>query len=685
MKKKKRFLFLIITSFTFASLGLAEKRPINELPQGFKKWLEEEVPYIITDLEREVFLQLKTDKERELFIEAFWKQRDPTPGSPENEFKREHYRRIDYANRSFGRVASKAGWKTDRGRIYIILGEPSHISRFYGESQIYNTEIWFYQGLTKFGLPPAFNLVFYQQGGVGEYILYSPSRDGPQALMASYIGDPGDYLAAYNALKKIQPNLAQVSLSLIPGEPTHSGRPSLTSEILIQNVYKVPQKEIKNIYASKFLMYKDIIEVEYTANYIDSDSLIKIIKDTSGIYFVHYVVELTKVSVNLYQEKFSTNLKVNVNVSDAEGKTIYQYERLISIKLTESQIKKITYKPFDLYDMFPLIPGNYRLSILIKNEVSKEFTSVERNVTISEDESSLQMSSLILGYQMKYIPSESNYLRPFMIGHKQLYCEPRKIFLPQDKLFLNFQILGLDTDLKQKGLIRFKFFKDNEQFFSITRKVSEYQDKINFIEEFSLKKFPPAHYRIQVTLLDGNHELLSEEEEFDVTSVSSLPRPWIHKKALPPSIDPVYSLILGRQLFNKGEINKARIHLEKAYQSRPTALDYALNLAQVYIITKEYEKIKQILLPFSELPQASYEVYFFLGRAFQALGELTQAILIYNKAISHFGINVHILNSLGECYYRNGLIKKALTAWEKSLDINPNQPEIREKVDNIKK
>ncbi len=682
--RKKYLLFLIIASFSLPSLGLEQKRAIPELPQNFKKWLDEEVGYIISKREKEVFLQLETDRERELFVEAFWRHRDPTLGTPGNEYRKEHYRRINYANRIFGRAASKRGWRTDRGRIYIILGEPRHISRFAGESQIYNSEIWFYQGLVKFGLPPGFNLVFYQRQGVGEYVLYSPSRDGPQALMPAYIGGQGDYLEAYKALKKIQPNLAYVSLSLIPGEPTFDGRPSLSSEIMIQNVYSAPQKQIKDQYATKFLMYKDIVEVEYTANYIDSDSLIKVIKDSSGMYFIHYVVELMKLSVNLYQGKYSTNLKVNVNVSDGRRKTIYQYEKSIPINFDESQIEKINYLPFNLYDMFPLIPGDYKLSILIKNEVSKEFSSVEKDISIHEDEFSIQMSPLILGYQMDRVPSGSNKLRPFMIGLNQIYCEPRKIFLSQDKLFLSFQILGLDPDLKQKGLLKFEFIKESEQFFSITRKVSEYKNQINFIEEFSLEKFPPAHYRIKVTLLDGNHEVLSGGEEFTVTFVSGLPRPWVHKKVLPPSIDPIYSLILGRQLFNKGEADKARIQLEKAYHSRPNVLDYALNLVQVYSIKEEHEKIKQILLPFSESPQANYEVYFFLGRALQALGELTQAVSFYNKAISRFGTNIYILNFLGECYYQKGLIKEALTAWEKSLDINPNQPEIKKIVDAIK-
>jgi hypothetical protein len=71
-----------------------------------------------------------------------------------------------------------------------MLGEPNSIQRFDGQTQVYPSEVWFYQGLTDKGLPPAFNLVFYQQSAIGEYRLYSPLADGPQALLSSYYGDP---------------------------------------------------------------------------------------------------------------------------------------------------------------------------------------------------------------------------------------------------------------------------------------------------------------------------------------------------------------------------------------------------------------------------------------------------------------------------------------------------------------
>lgn len=676
---------LIIIFLLFPFQGLTEKKSIKELPPRFIKWLKEEVVYIITPTEKDVFLQLETDRERELFIEAFWKHRDPTQGTPGNEFKKEHSRRINYANYNLGRGVPKPGWKTDRGRIYIILGEPRDIERIVGESQIYNAEIWFYQGLTKYGLPPGFNLVFYQKDGIGEYVLYSPLADGPQALMTSYFGDQADYLAAYRTLKKINPSLAQVSLSLVPGESARFGRPSLTSDILLLNIYRVPQKNLKDRYAEKFLMYKDIVEVDYTANYIDNDHSVKVLKDPSGIYFVHYVVELMKFSVQQYEDKYSTHLKVNGNISDLEGKTIDQYERSILAELDEVELKNITYKPFDLYDMFPLIPGTYRFSVIIKNEVSKEFTTLEKDVVIPGDDSTLKMSSLVLGYKMEHLPSKSNRLAPFKLGPDQIYHQPKQIFHPQDKLFLAFQILGLTSDLEQRGQLRFEFIKGNEPFLSLTKKVNEYQDRMNFIQEFSLQKFPPGYYRINVILLDNDHEVLLEGENFEITAATILPRPWVHSKTLAPSDDPIYSFILGRQFFSKGEIDKAIVKFETAYQKKPDSLDYAVGLARAYFALKNYAKTKQILLSFKNLDEIPYQVYFLLGKSHQALGELAQAVSFYNEAISHFGINMYLLNSLGECYYRLGSEDEALAAWEKSLETNPNQPEIEKRVKAIKK
>jgi len=551
--KKDFFPILVIAFLLFPASVQAKTPPQVSPPDRYKEWLREEVVYIITSSEREVFLKLKTDRERDLFIDAFWKHRNPTPGAAENSFKIEHYRRLNYANTYYGRSSIKPGWQTDRGRTFIILGEPRDIERFTGESEIYNTEVWFYQGLTQLGLPPGFNLIFFQKGGSGEYILYSPANDGPQALMPAYFGDQANSLQAYNQLKKLQPNLASVSMSLIPGESSPFGQISLASEILIQNVYSVPQRQFKDSYAEKFLLYKDVVEVDYSANYIDSDSLVAVLKDPSGMYFVNYLLELKKFSIAGDRDTFSTQFIVNGNVTDQKGRSIFQFENTIPLKLTEDELEKVTYSPFHIQEMFPLIPGRYRLSILLKNEVSKEFTSMEKMIAIPEVESVPRIGPLLLGFRMTQdVPGTemASKLVPFKFGAQRVYCQPRAMFLTTDKMILAFQALGLNPGLKQKGQLKYEFFKSEEPFFSVEKKLSDYPDELNCVEEFSMEKLPPAYYRIRVSLADGPNILSAGEERFEVTSVASFPRPWVHSRSLTVPKESVYPLMLGAQYLN---------------------------------------------------------------------------------------------------------------------------------------
>ncbi|NIO21865.1 MAG: hypothetical protein GTN76_14325, partial [Candidatus Aenigmarchaeota archaeon] len=157
--------------------------------------------------------------------------------------------------------------------------------------------------------------------------------------------------------------------------------------------------------------------------------------------------------------EYSTHLKINGNVTDLGGKTIYQYEDSFPVEFGETELKQLTIRPFDLYDMFPLLPGTYKLSVIVKNEVSKEFTSIEKDITIPEADSGLQMSSLILGYKTEHISSVTGYIAPFRIGQHQIYFQPSRIFLPDDKLSLVFQILSLNPDIHQKGAIKYDIFK----------------------------------------------------------------------------------------------------------------------------------------------------------------------------------------------------------------------------------
>ena len=663
-----------------------EKGQKQKLPENYKKWLDEEVAYIIVPMERDVFLKLQTDRERDLFIEAFWKQRDSTPGSAENEFKTEHFRRIAYANRYLGRDAPRPGWKTDRGRIYIILGEARDIQRFEGKSSTYDAEVWFYEGKTEMGLPAGFNLVFFKEGGHGEFKLYSPVGNGPQALLAGYFGGP-DYQRAYEKLREVEPNLAAVSLSLVPGETgTVYGRPSMSSDLLIQRIESAPARGVEAKYAQKFLQYKDLVEVEYTANYLDSDSLIKVFRDPSGLTFVHYAVEPRRLSVNQYENKYYTTLKVNGRVTTADGRLVHQFDKTVSLDMTAEQMREASGAPFDFQDLFPLLGGDYTLSLLVKNEASKEFTSVEQALRIPQGGAAVQLTQPLLGYKVVRLEPGQRRMKAFRVGPFQIYCQPNRVFTRQETLAVVFQLNNLADGIAAGGEVRIEFLKDGQPFRDIRRKPSDYPGLPNVLEEVSLADFPPAHYTVRVSVANAGAEIVSAAEEFDLSFAESVPRPWFSSRILPEAGDPVYTEILGAQLFNLGRFDEARVFLERAFQKKPDSEDTATNLARVYLALENPPAVVKTLAPFMTPEKTGkYDTYLLAAEALKRMGELGRAVELLDKAVVHYGVNAVLLNSIGECYEGLGKTKEALAAFEKSLELSPDQPEVRKKVEELKK
>lgn len=662
----------------------AKKKTIKDLPEKYRKWLEEEVVYIITSKEKDVFLQLETDRERDLLIEAFWKQRDPTPGTPKNEFKEEHSRRINYANHWFGKGTTKPGWKTERGKIYIILGKPTSIESYGNVGQVVPTEVWFYQRDSNSGIPSNFYVVFFQEEGIGDYILYSPVRHGPKKLLEGYFGDPKQ---AYYILKRIDRELANISYSLIPGETTEiNPQPSISSEVLLNKIAVYPQKQIKDQYAEKLLKYKEFVEVDYTVNYIDNDSIVKIIANKEGFFTVHYAIEPERLSIYSYEDKYSSNLEVFGKISDLKGKTIYQFQKAVPLEFTPEQLPELKAKRFSFQDVFPLIPGNYRFDLLIKNTISKEFTSIEKNITIPQYTASLQMSSLILSHKVRKYASKRHTNRAFQFGNLQVYPPAQKNFTAKDTLFVYFQIHGLTEELKKNGIIEFSIFKEDEKVLTMTKEIKEYENKTDFLQKFSLDNYRPGIYAIQASLLNKNmNKILVEKEEFLISPVALIPRAWSLSETIPPSDDPLYLYILGNQLLNKGETENAKILLEKAYRKKPQSLKFALGFTSAIFIMQEYQKIKELLSPFLGEAEKEPAIYFYLGKSCQMLGQFEEAISYYKEYLSHLGTHLGILNSIGECYYQMGNKKEALLAWEKSLEIDPKQENIRKIVDSLKK
>jgi GWxTD domain-containing protein len=707
MKGKLFAVLLVIVLVLPLSLYSVQETRLSE---PHKVWLEEEVVYIITPSEKDVFLKLETDRERDNFIEEFWRQRDPTPGTPRNEFREEHYLRIDFANRTFGRGTPVEGWRTDRGKFFIMLGRPDTVQK-YATFDIHPIEIWYYTGNPKLDQEPIFRLTFFKRGGTGVYELYDPMRDGPKDLVPHHERYPdtvqfddqgrmvldsgtaaeiegmahmleGRDIQAYLLLKEnIGHELADASFSNFPGRKGPTYR--LPSAMFLKQVETYPTKKIDDDYAYEFLEHKAVVEVSYSVHYIGNQSKVDVLQHPSGIFFVNYTMVPENLSVDFYKNKYFTNLQASLRVADPEGKTVFQMERSIPIELKKEELEAIGKRPFHLYDSFPIISGNYRFNVLLENTVTKEFTSFETTLRVPPP-GQLQISSLILARNVKRDLPVGEIHRAYQVGDIQIYPTLRNTFMGKDKLHLFFQIYSLTPELEEEGVLKYSFFREGQTAHTIEKKVREYGSSRDFLEVISLEELIPGRYALRVSLhdKDGN-ELLMESEEFRITE-TPLPGSWVSAQTSPPADDPFYANILGTQYLNKGEMERAMQELSKAHEREPESLDYALDYSRALLISKEFKKVREILTPFVDAEDENFDLFYYLGEASKNIGQHEEAIYYYQNALSFRGNVVEILNSIGGCYLELGNKGEAIRAWEKSLEINPKQEEIKRRVDELK-
>ena len=681
---RSKTLAVLLGVLALAALAAAsQKTAVKDLPPRFRAWLEEEVVYIISPKEKDVFLQLSNDRERDMFITAFWKARDDDPNTPENKFKDEHYRRIEYSNKWFGRGLKSGGWRSDMGRIYITLGEPKTIDKYENENNVYPMIVWFYSGITGGTMPSTFNVVFFKKDAAGDYILYSPIRDGPQKLMPFYNGDMTNYLQAWGELRQVDPVLAEVSMSLIPGEYVMGMNPSPASDILIsQKIPKMGYDSVKDAYAEKLLKYKDIVEVEYTANYIDSDALVQVTRDSAGRAFVHYLIEPSRLSIERLEGIYRTVFDVNGIVSDSQGKTIYQFDRRIPLELNADQFAKVKDRLVSYQDAFPIIEGDYKVSLLWKNTVSKEFTSVEAALKIPPART-LTLSTPILANRIIHNPSFAGQIKPFTIGDAQIVASPRNDFTVQDTLTLFCEIGGLTDALKANGSLAITLTRNDQVVAAKTEPLAGALDPFRVLEEFPLANFPPDYYTANVALLDSaKTEILSSKASFYISLNASLPRSWIVYAPLPQASDPSYANIRGMQYFRLGDLAKARPLLEEAFRRSPNSAPFALDVCRLLFEIKDYDGIQNIATPFYR-DKKSYEFAQYLGESAQALGRYGEAIGFYKDYLTYFGTNLVVLNSIGDCYVKTGDLAGAISVWKRSLELDASQAELKKKLADI--
>jgi tetratricopeptide (TPR) repeat protein len=513
----------------------------------------------------------------------------------------------------------------------------------------------------------------------GQAARTNPSERDPGAgrgLPADWldkIQDPRD-LAAYEMLRDVLGfDVADATLSAFPGRSGPDNM--LPSVILTKEVETYPQKRVVDDYAYEYLENKTIVEVDYSVNYINNLTQIQVLEQNPGLFFVNYSIQPNNLSVYSYQGNYNADVRMSIRVQDEAGKTVVQHIRDFPIRLKKNQINSIGQRPFRLNDSFPLVPGQYKISLLWENTGSKEFTSVEKDILVPEPEW-LIMSPLILSRRMSTHPDKDASIRSFQVGNLQFYPALLRKFSQADSLHLFFQIFGLTDELKEKGEIEYALYKKDRKIPLLSKKASDWENDRNIFQEFALEKFPPGDYKITASLLSDNEQVLSDTQEFSISEME-IPDPWIMSQPNPVRGNPIYYYIKGNQYLNKGELNKARAELEKACFIIPDSLDFALSYAKILMVSKEYRMSKGILMPFVEAKKKDFDLFYFIAKSSHEMGQLEEAIDYYHRALSQKGRIFEILNAIGDCHLELGEKDKAVEAWERSLKEKPDQEKIK--------
>jgi GWxTD domain-containing protein len=678
---------LLFTAILFSNQKIKEK----DLTPRYKDYLNL-TRYIIREEEKDVFMRLENDRDRDIFIETFWKMRDPTSGTPENEYKAEHIKRFNYTNKYYSRRSTREGWRTDMGMIHIILGDAISKERFPSTKDIYPCEVWYYYGDQKKGLPPHFGLVFFQRGGFGEYKLYSPLSDGPSSLLIKgYRMDPFNYLALYETIKELAPTLSLVSLSVIPGDIPFNFQPSLLSATIIADIIESPRKDVNASYATHFLDYKGMVSSEYMTNYIQSESDLALIQDPlMGLNFLHFSIAPDTISIDYYEPKdqYFCNFRLDVSLRIKED-IIFQYAKDFPFYFSEENLNKIKSNGISIEDSFPVIEGNYHLTVLLQNSVGKEFTIFERQIEIPEDSSVPRIAGPFLGYKFQSFQSDVHI--PFKVLDKKLVIDPKKTFSSSDDVSLLFILSNVDRSLWEEGKVAIlvnglKKMNPSKKSFSLQLKNYPFKRILSMTHSFSAKDLSPDYYDVTLSLIDTHGNTVDEKtSNFILSPLVAISHPISHAKSFRLSNNFVYFYMLARQYDRVKKYEKAEINYEKAYKMNP---DYKKGFIEyVYFLQKikQFAESLELIEKIKEDEKHRFEYYLVKGKAYMGMKQYKVAIENMLEGNKIYNSDTRLLNSLGFCYYKSGKKEKALEILKASMRLNSTQKEIERLIKEIEK
>jgi GWxTD domain-containing protein len=390
-----------------------------ELSRVYKKWLNVDVVWIITDQERAAFKQLSNDEERDNFIEAFWQRRDPTPDTEENEYKEEHYRRIAYANEHF--AAGIPGWKSDRGRIYIMYGPADEVDTHPsggtysrpmeeggGETSTYPFEDWRYRYLEGIGQEVIVEFVDSCMCGDYHMTLDRSEKDAlkqtPNAGLTLY-----EQMGLSNKASRFNGN----GLEQLGNGPDSSSQATKQFDRLEQfaKLQAPPPVKFKDL--------EEIVNTKIITNLMPFDVRTDFVKVTGDTVLVPITVQLKYRDITFANKDGVQRGTVNIfmRVSTLTGKVVQTQEEPVQVDVPAELLPRTAENSAVYWKALPLRPGRYKVEIAVKDVNGDRKGLWSRGIVVPEySDDKLSTSSLIVADVMEPVPTKDVSTGQFVIG-----------------------------------------------------------------------------------------------------------------------------------------------------------------------------------------------------------------------------------------------------------------------------
>jgi GWxTD domain-containing protein len=511
-------------------LARKQKQLERELAGPWKKWMNEDVVYIITDEEKTAFKRLKTDEERQQFVEQFWLRRDPTPDTEENEYKEEHYRRIAYSNDHY--ASGIPGWKTDRGMMYIKYGPPDEIESHPsggsyqrpieeggGQTSTYPFEDWRYRYIDGIGTNVIIEFVDTTMSGE-----YHMSLDPEEKDALLYVPGAGLTMAE-------QMGMADKTQRFQRTDGTHLGTGNQPLPESMNEFTRLEQfAKLQKAPVIKFKDLDAVVSSNIRYNTLPMQVRSDFIRVTDATVYANMTVQFKNKDLNYATKDKVSKATINIygRITTLTRRPVNWFEDTVSAEVPAEMLQNAMAGSQIYSKRIPLAPGTYRLNIVAKDTVGNTINNYETALVVPHyDEDQLGASSVILADQLERVPTNS-------IGSGQFVIRSSKVRPRIDDTFKQTETMGIYTEFynlgmnektkKPDGTIEYEVVNaDNKTVLSQTEDLTGIQNASAFLvtveKKLPLKTLSPGKYTLKLKVTDKlKNQSLSPSAQFTVTS-----------------------------------------------------------------------------------------------------------------------------------------------------------------------